>query len=65
MSKHQLERRIVEELDKIEAQKEARYLTRSEIMEMINFPVNSPNLVIVKSNDKGIGFLRNMYDSRN
>lgn len=35
-------------------------------MEMINFPKNSPNLVVIKSNDKGIGFLKGdgVYDSK-
>ena len=59
-----IEPRIQEELDRIEHIKESRYLTRSELMEMINFPENSPNLVVIKSNDKGIGFLKTMYDGR-
>lgn len=33
-------------------------------MEMVNFPSNSPNLVVIKSNDKGIGFLKTQYDAR-
>jgi hypothetical protein len=59
-----IEPRIQEELDHIDQIKESRYLTRSELMEMINFPQNSQSLVVIKSNDKGIGFLRTMYDSR-
>lgn len=62
-SKH-IDPRIQEELDRIQNLKESRYLTRSELMEMIRFPQNSQNLVVIKSNDKGIGFLKTMYDSR-
>mmetsp|Transcript_17194 Transcript_17194/g.15201 ORF Transcript_17194/g.15201 Transcript_17194/m.15201 type:complete len:267 (-) Transcript_17194:37-837(-) len=61
-----MEPRIQEELDSIENLKESRYLTRSELMDMINFPKNSPNLICIKSNDKGIGFLKGegVYDSK-
>jgi hypothetical protein len=64
MHKVKCEPRIQEELDRINNIKETRYLTRSELMEMIRFPQNSLNLVVIKSNDKGIGFLKTMYDSR-
>lgn len=59
-----MEARIQEELDNIEQLKETRYLTRSELMEMINFPKNTPNLIVIQSNDKGIGFLKGegVYD---
>ena len=61
-----MEARIQKELDNIEQLKEARYLTRSELMEKINFPKNSPNLIVILSNDKGIGFLKGdgVYDSK-
>lgn len=64
MDKMHVEPRIQEELENIEQLRESRYMTRTELMEHINFPSNSPNLIVIKSNDKGIGFLKTMYDSR-
>lgn len=64
MKNKPIEPRIQDELDHIDQLKESRYLTRTELMEMINFPSNTPNLIVIKSNDKGIGFLKTMYDSR-
>ena len=40
------------------------YLNREEIMEKLNFPCNSKDLVVVKSNGKGTGFMRKQYDER-
>lgn len=59
-----LERRIQRELEKIEAITEARYTTRAQLMESITFPQNSPNLICIPSNEKGIGFLKTEYDGR-
>lgn len=53
-----LEPRIQVELDKINEILENRYTTRTEIMDEISFPSNSPNLVVIKSNEKGVGFLK-------
>lgn len=64
MKRMNLEPRIKDEIERIEQIKESRYCTRSELMEMINFPPNSANLVVIKSNDKGIGFLKTQYDAR-
>ena len=53
-----VEPRIQKELDRIQGIIETRYVTRPELMESIRFPENSPNLVVIKSNEKGIGFLK-------
>jgi hypothetical protein len=31
-------------------------------MKALKFPENSPNLVVIPSNEKGTGFLRTCYD---
>lgn len=58
--------RIQEELNNIEELNKGRYLTRSELITKINFPENSPNLVVIKSNGEGMGFMKGegVYDSR-
>ena len=55
---------IKEELERIAFEYPNVYMTREEIMEKLNFPNNGPNLVVVKSNGKGTGFMRNQYDER-
>ncbi|CAI2376360.1 unnamed protein product [Moneuplotes crassus] len=61
-----MEPRIQEELDHIDQLNKERYLTRSELITKINFPENSPNLVVIQSNGEGMGFLKGegVYDSR-
>jgi multidrug transporter EmrE-like cation transporter len=59
-----IEPRIQAELDKIHDITENRYTTRPELMEMITFPENSQNLIVISSNDKGVGFLKTCYDGR-
>lgn len=39
-------------------------MTREDLMEKMNIPQNTPELVIVKANNKGTGFFRNTYDER-
>lgn len=63
MTTKAMDDRIQVELDKIQEIINTRYITRSELMEMINFPDNSPNLIVIKSNEKGIGFLKTCFDS--
>ena len=59
-----MEPRIKKELDRIQGIIDSRYVTRPELMESIRFPENSPNLIVIKSNEKGIGFLKTCYDGR-
>ena len=40
---------------------EERYQTREEIYDDIRYPENTSNLVIVKANTKGIGYLNGLY----
>ena len=40
------------------------FLNRSDFMNHIKFPENSPNLVVVPSNKEGTGFLKHCYDER-
>lgn len=56
-SQKAIEPRIQAELDKIHDITETRYTTRPELMQMIDFPQNSPNLIVIHSNEKGIGKL--------
>ena len=60
----QIEPRIQKELDSINKIKESRYISRTELMEKVNFPENNSNLVVIKSNEKGIGFLKTCYDAK-
>ncbi|CAI2377483.1 unnamed protein product [Moneuplotes crassus] len=39
-------------------------MTREDLMEKMNIPQNTPELVIVRANNKGTGFMRNTYDER-
>lgn len=59
-----LEPRIKKELDRIQGIIDTRYVTRAALMEDIRFPDNTPNLIVIKSNEKGIGFLKTCYDGR-
>ena len=40
------------------------FMTREDLMEKMNIPQNTPELVIIRANYKGTGFLRNTYDER-
>lgn len=60
-AKRTLEPRIVTELTRIREMKKKRFCSRHEIMAEINFPKNNPARVIIKSNEKGTGFMRNHY----
>ena len=53
---------IADEFERIANEYPNVYMTREEVMERINFPTNSKELVVVKSNGKGTGFMRNQYD---
>lgn len=37
-------------------------MNRGEFMKTIQFPENTPQLVVIPSNEKGTGFLRTCYD---
>ena len=53
-----LEPRIKETLEKVEEMEKGPLLTRDAILEKLEIPKNSSNLVIVRSNPRGSGFLR-------
>lgn len=55
---------IRDEIERIASEYPNVYLNREEIMEKLNFPCNSKDLVVVKSNGKGTGFMRKQYDER-
>lgn len=55
---------IRDELERIANEYPNLYLNREEIMDKLNFPCNSKDLVVVKSNGKGTGFMRKQYDER-
>jgi hypothetical protein len=59
--KKTLEPRIVNEMQRIKAFKNKKFCSRHEIMEEINFPPTNPARIVVKSNEKGTGFMRNHY----
>jgi len=40
------------------------FITREEILDKMNIPQNTHELVVVNSNSKGTGFMRNQYDER-
>lgn len=57
MSRHE------DELNGVSMRKVAgKFRDRGEIMKALFFPENSPNLVVIPSNEKGTGFLRTCYD---
>lgn len=60
-AKRTLEPRIVEELTRIREIKNKRFSSRIDIMEQINFPPSTPAKIVIKSNEKGTGFMRNHY----
>ncbi|CAI2379103.1 unnamed protein product [Moneuplotes crassus] len=61
-----MEPRIQNELDRIAQIQKARYLTRTELISKINYPDNSPNLVVIRTNADGTGFpnLREAYEPK-
>lgn len=59
--KREYESRIVNELRRIQDIKEKRFCSRHEVMEEINFPETNQSRIIIKSNEKGTGFMRNHY----
>jgi hypothetical protein len=60
-AKRTLEPRIVTELTRIREIKKKRFSSRHEIMAEINFPTTNPARIVIKSNEKGTGFMRNHY----
>lgn len=38
------------------------FINRGDLMKNLRFPRNTPNLVVIPSNEKGTGFLRTCYD---
>lgn len=61
-NKRTLEPRIIDELTRIKEIKKKRFCSRHEIMNEINFPSSTPARVVIKSNEKGTGFMRNFYN---
>lgn len=59
--KRTLEPRIVDELVRIKEIKNKRFCSRRDIMDEINFPNSNPARIVIKSNEKGTGFMRNHY----
>ncbi|CAI2366346.1 unnamed protein product [Moneuplotes crassus] len=57
-----MENRHKEYISKVTKLTNKNYLTRTSIMEQIPVPNNSSSLIIIPSNEKGSGFLRNGYD---
>jgi hypothetical protein len=47
-----------------EASSKKCFLNRSDFMNHIRFPENSPSLVVTPSNKEGTGFLKHCYDER-
>ena len=60
--KRTLEPRIIDELVRIKEIKNKRFCSRRDIMEEINFPPSNPSRLVIKSNEKGTGFMRNHYN---
>lgn len=52
------------ELTRIEELKAQKYMTRAEIMDNIDFPKSNKRKIIILSNAKGTGFIRNSYEKR-
>lgn len=61
-SKRTLLPRVVEEMRRIKELKKAKFFSRHEIMEEIRFPETTPARIVIKSNEKGTGFMRNHYN---
>lgn len=57
-----------EEEEKLDPEEEMRIkrakLSRAEYMKSLKIPENSEQLVVVSSNEKGTGFMKNAYDER-
>mmetsp|Transcript_34135 Transcript_34135/g.33705 ORF Transcript_34135/g.33705 Transcript_34135/m.33705 type:complete len:92 (+) Transcript_34135:2-277(+) len=64
MTDQQYEAYIQEEYHRIASQYPNIFMTREDLMEKMNIPQNTPELVIVRANNKGTGFMRNTYDER-
>ena len=60
-AKRTLEPRIISELSRIKEYQNKRFCSRHEIMDEINFPETNPARIVIKSNEKGTGFMRNHY----
>ena len=60
-AKRTLEPRIISELTRIKDFKARRFCSRHEVMDEINFPETTPARIVVRSNEKGTGFMRNYY----
>jgi hypothetical protein len=60
-NKRTLEPRIIDELTRVKEIKKKRFCSRHDIMEEINFPSANPSRIVIKSNEKGTGFMRNHY----
>lgn len=60
-AKRTIEPRISTELTRIKEFKLKRFCSRHEIMEEIRFPETTPARIVIKSNEKGTGFMRNHY----
>jgi hypothetical protein len=64
MNDDQYEAYIMEEYQRIANENPNMLLTREDLLEKMNIPQNTPELVVVRSNSKGTGFMRNQYDER-
>ena len=53
-----------EEHERIAKENPNIFMTREDILSKMNIPKNTSKLVVVMSNNKGTGFLRNTYDKR-
>lgn len=57
-----MEQRHRDYLDKVAKVTSNNYLSRGVIMEQVPLPQSSSSLIIIPSNAKGAGFLRDGYD---
>lgn len=64
MNDQQYEAYIKEEYQRIANEYPNMLMTREDLMEKMNIPQNTPELVVIRSNIKGTGFLRKSYDDR-
>ena len=58
-----IEKRHKDAFKQVEEWMSSSYLTREIVMEKLKLPENTSSLIIIPSNGKGSGFLRNAYDS--
>mmetsp|Transcript_28427 Transcript_28427/g.25161 ORF Transcript_28427/g.25161 Transcript_28427/m.25161 type:complete len:153 (+) Transcript_28427:1-459(+) len=55
---------IKEEYQRIANEYPNMFMTREDLMEKMNIPQNTPELVVIRANHKGTGYLRDTYDER-